>query len=243
MASFGFGNNSGAVESPKAGPSPSPSPRSGSNNVKETIRTLSAIPHAQEEIPFILTNENGSPLEATKTPSKGAISLRTNEEFILVTPVSLAQDEQIIVSVGTYEIPILRDGVVKVTGIPQRQLGITVEGSNSLESWQMTGATLALITQDHTIKVTNASSVTIGDVRLPTSTNGTIKIAKAIKTPMAVLANWGTPVVVPTGFLNVRAAQAAQAAAQPQRIAVSARRSRGRRHRHRKNRKASRKMR
>jgi hypothetical protein len=237
MSSFGYGNNSGVGESPKAGPSPAPSPGSGSNNVRESIRVISSIAHAQEEIPFIVTNENGSPLTASKSPLKGVISLLSNENTILVTPTSLAENEQIIVSIGSQDMSVQPGEIVKISAHTPRQLGITVEGK--LEPWQLSSATLGLITLDHTIKVTNVSSVTIGDARLLTSADATVKISKVIKTPIALLANWGMP-AVPTGSLNVRAAQAlAAAAAQPQgqRIAVAARKSR----RNRKNRKLSRK--
>ena len=235
MSSFGYGNNSGVGASPKAGPSPAPSPGSGSNNVRESIRVISSIAHAQEEIPFIVTNENGSPLTASKSPLKGVISLLSNENTILVTPTSLAENEEIIVSIGSQDMSVLPGEIVKISANTPRQLGITVEGK--LEPWQLTSATLGLITLDHTIKVTNASSVTIGDARLLTSADATVKISKVIKTPIALLANWSMP-AVPTGSLNVRAAQAAaQAQPQGQRIAVAARKSR----RNRKNRKLSRK--
>jgi hypothetical protein len=234
MSSFGYGNNSGVGESPKAGPSPAPSPGSGRNDVRASLRVISTIAHAQEEIPFIVTNENGSPLTASKSPLKGVISLLSNENTILVTPTSLAENEQLIVSIGSQDMSVLSGEIVKISAHTPRQLGITVEGK--LEPWQLSSATLGLITLDHTIKVTNASSVTIGDARFLTLADATVKISKVIKTPIALLANWGMP-AVPTGSLNVRAAQAAAAAAQPQRIAVAARKSR----RNRKNRKLSRK--
>jgi hypothetical protein len=234
MASFGYGNNSGVGASPKAGPSPAPSPGSGMNDVRESIRVISTVAHAQEEVPFIVTNENGSPLTASRSPLKGVISLLSNENAILVTPTSVADNEQIIVSIGTQDMSALPGEIIKISANTPRQLGITVEGK--VEPWQLTAATLALITLDHTIKVTNALTVTIGDRRLLTLADATVKISKVIKTPIALLANWSMP-AVPTGSLNIRAAQAAaQAQVQGQRIAVAARKSR----KHRKNRKSTR---